>query len=38
MGVNGLDGGISELVGELEGDEEKRDPGRLFLSRPPAGA
>ena len=37
-GLAGLEGGMSELVGELVGLEEKRVVGRRFLSSPPAGA
>lgn len=36
IGVKGLDGGMSELVGELEGEGEKRVAGRRFLRKPPA--
>ncbi len=37
IGVRGLDGAMSD-VGELAALEEKKDAGRLILSRPPAGA
>ena len=37
-GLAGLEGGMSELVGELVGLEEKRVVGRRFLNSPPAGA
>lgn len=37
IGVRGLDGAMSD-VGELEGLEEKKFAGRLFLSSPPGGA
>ena len=36
--MDGLDGGISELVGEFDGEEEKREPGRRFFGTATAGA
>ena len=37
IGVRGLDGAMSD-IGELEGLEEEKVGGRLFLSSPAAGA